>query len=113
MSPMSLVRVFSVLCGLAASTAYGVTFNLLGLGANLPTPLVLSVDGIQLRLSAGLGFNSTSTSFGIDQSTSGGYVDDPNLIDGAETLFLFFDQDVLLDSITISQFDGQDSGSRG
>lgn len=104
------IGIISVVCGLAASSAFGATFNLLGLGANLPTPLVLNVDGIRLTLDGGGGFNSSSTSFGIDKNTSGGYVDDPNLIDGFETLFLFFDQDVLLDSIVISEFDSQDSG---
>jgi hypothetical protein len=104
------IRVFSIVSIIAASTAWGATFNLLGLGNNLPSPLVLNVDGIQARLSGGPVFNSSATTFGVDANTSGGYVDDPNLIDGVETLFIVFDQDVLLDSITISQFDDQDSG---
>jgi hypothetical protein len=53
--------------------------------------------GVIVRtLSASLRFNSSATSFGIDENTSGGYVDDPNLIDGNEILFMFFDRDVLL-----------------
>jgi MYXO-CTERM domain-containing protein len=110
MTPNVLVRVSGILCALLSSTACGATFNLLGLGPNVPTPLVFTVDGIQLRLTGGLVYNSSSTTFGMDTNTSGGFVDDPNLIDGNETLNLFFNQDVILDSITISQYDNQDSG---
>jgi hypothetical protein len=86
------------------------TLNLLGRGSNLASPLIINAGGINVTLSAGI-FNSSATSFGIDAFTSGGYIDDPNLIDGNETLFMSFDQDVLLDAITISHFDDQDTGT--
>jgi hypothetical protein len=95
---------------LVTSTALGATFDLLGLGSNLPTPLVLKVEGIQLSLAGGLGFNSSSTSFGIDGIDSGGFIDDPNLIDGDETLHMILNHEAFLESITISHFDAQDSG---
>lgn len=110
MPSMALVRFIGPLCVLVASTAWGSTFNLLGLGANLPGPLVLTVDGIQVTLSGGARFNSSAATFGIDANNSGGYVDEPNLFDGDETLFIVFNQDVLLDSVTISQYDSQDVG---
>ncbi len=85
----------------------GATFHLLDMGTGLSSPHVVTVDGIQMTLSDGGVFNSTASSFGIDQSNPS---DDPNLIDGVEILFLIFDQDVFLDSILISNFEGQDNG---
>jgi hypothetical protein len=83
-------------------------FELLNRGLGLSTPLSFTVDGIKLTLSGGGTYNSSSTSFGIDSQFA--QSDNPELIDLTETLFFQFDQDVLIDSVTISQFDSDDAG---
>jgi hypothetical protein len=98
--------VAGLICLLAAPAASATTFDLLGLGTDLPSPLMLTQDGIQLTLSGSV-FNSTATSFGMGIDNS---YNDPFLIDASETVFMIFDRDVYLDSVLISSFDDQDSG---
>ena len=92
---------------LVACEVRAATFELINQGLGLTNPLAFTVDGIKLSLSGGSSYNSTATSFGID---SFGTTDDPLLIDVTETLFFQFDQAVLIDSIVVSLFDGQDAG---
>jgi hypothetical protein len=105
------VILVGVVCLLVGQNASAYTLNLLGRGSNLPQRLIINAGGINVDLRAGIFFNSTATSFGIDSFTTSSFIDDPNLIDGNEILFIAFDQDVLLDAITISQFDEQDTGT--
>lgn len=71
----------------------------------------LTVEGITARLSGALLVSDTCC-FGIDSAGAG---DIPNLLDGgsgqAEVLGLLFDQDVYVDSILISFFGPNDSGT--
>jgi dockerin type I repeat protein len=119
-SKMSIYKRAAIAVGgawlaLCAGTSHAVFFDLRGLNPSQASGYHLTAAGIGVQLSSGGGtslFVSGATTFGIDSS---GPNDIPTLIDGgngsAEAFSMLFDQDVFFESMLISQFGADDSGS--
>ena len=112
MSSSFIVR-FSTAAAISAllgSTAEAVFIDLRNLPSLPPVAASVSVDGVTVTL-PGPGLNSTATTFGIDGS---GPNDKADLLDGGngfgETLAFLFEQEVIVDSVVISQFGPEDVG---
>lgn len=100
---------------LCAGTSHAVFFDLRGLDPSQATSYRRTLAGVSVRFGVDGGAwpaVSGPTTFGID---SNGSNDVPTLFDGgnglAEAMVMLFDQPVFFESVLISQFGSEDSGS--